>query len=186
MFVTLEKLDLLIIGNFIEGGKYTPEYVNIKIGQQRPSLASQDNIFEGDWYYPQIYGIVGTLFNENIYFCGGGALPTLCDIEGYLSTSMCRSFSLKTYNLFTLNIVMKEERTFAQSMRFENNTWLIMGGEDSQGAISDTIEYLDVNGTNFIIGHKMPEYFSRHCAKMLNSSHLFTTGGSKQSTSTRG
>ena len=76
---------------------------------------------------------------------------------------------------------MLEERTFAQSVLFENNTWFIMGGEDSHGNTSDTTEYFDANGTNFIYDYKMPEHLSHHCAKMFNTSHLFTTGGSKHS-----
>ena len=114
-------------------------------------------------------------------FCGGGTLPSPCDIDEQFSTSKCQSFDLMDLTLTTLDITMTEKRTFAQSMLFDNNTWFIMGGEDSQGFISDTTEYLDVNGTDFAHGFKMPEQSSCHCGKNINGSHLFTSGGYKRS-----
>ena len=181
----LEKLDILIVGNNIQSAKFAPEIVNIANlnGKNKSKLSSNDITFDEFWHF-HIYGMVATVINEEIYICGGGVLPSTChNIEHIFSTSRCQSLNLKEYTLTTLNISMTEERTYAQSMVFENNTWFIMGGQDSLGNTSDTTEYLDVNGTNFLNEFKMPEHFSHHCAKMINSSHLFTTGGSKHSIS---
>ena len=169
----------------MQSAKFAPEIVNIAHlnGKNKSKLASNDITFDNFWHF-HIYGMVATIINEEVYLCGGGVLPSIChNIEIIYSTMQCQSFNLKEYTLATLNISMTEERTFAQSIMFENNTWFIMGGQDSQGNTSDTTEYLDVNGTNFLNESKMPENMSRHCAKLINSSYLFTTGGSKQSIS---
>ena len=76
---------------------------------------------------------------------------------------------------------MLEERTFAQSMIFKNDTWLILGGQNSQGITLGTIEYMNSNEMIFESYSNMPENVAHHCAKMINVSHLFTTGGSKVS-----
>ena len=171
----------MIVGNYIESGNYLPEIVGIANDQNQFKLGFQNISFRDVWD-PPIYGMVGTMLNRKLFFCGGGALSSTCDTEGYLSTSKCNSFDVQDYTLNLLDIEMLEERTFAQSMIFENGTWFIMGGQDSQGIASDTTEYLyTLNEDYFMIGSVMPEYLSHHCAKMINSSHLFTTGGAKRS-----
>ena len=177
-----KKLDLLIVGNDFTSGNYVPEVVNIANYENRSKLASQYLSFNDIWA-PRVYGIVGTIIREELFICGGGVWPTKCHTEIIFSSSRCQSFNLKEYTLTTLDVAMTEERTFAQSMMFENDTWFIMGGQDSQGTPSDTTEYLDVNEMIFVSKIIMPENFARHCAKMINGSHLFTTGGSKHSRS---
>ena len=168
----------MIIGNYFEMGRYVPEYVNLANGHNKSKL-SWSGISFNDIWSSHIYGIVATLINEQMIICGGGEFTSTCNSDVVVSTTRCQSFNLKEYTLATLNLSMTEERTFAQSMVFENTTWFIMGGRDSHGIATDTTEYLDINGTNFVSHSKMPEYFSHHCAKKINNSHLFTTGGLK-------
>ena len=180
---SIENIQIFIVGNSVESNKYIPEFVSISSDKNQPKLAYNDITFKDVWL-SHIYGMVGTIINQEIYICGGGVLPSTCpSIDNVLltSTSRCQSYDLKKYNLTTLDVSMTEERTFAQSMMFGNNTWYIMGGQDSQGIASDTSEYFTANGTIFVNGLKLPEHFSHHCAKLINTSHLFTTGGSKYS-----
>ena len=58
-----------------------------------------------------------------------------------------------------------------------------MGGQNSQEITLETTEYLDANKNIFEPYSTMPESFSRHCAKMINATHLFSTGGSKRPSS---
>ena len=160
-----------------------PEFVNIASGQNQSKLASQQISFHEIWDF-HIYGMVGVALKEEIYFCGGGTWPSTCQsIDRIRSTKTCQSFNLKEYTLTHLVISMTEERSFAQSVRFENETWFILGGEDSEGHASDTTEYMNADGTSFMNGARMPEHVTRHCAKMINSTHLFITGGSRKSSS---
>ena len=85
-------------------GKYVPEFVQIGSSQNKSKLISQEMFSQERLYFPHIYGMVGTVFNGTIYFCGGGAFPSTCDIYGYLSTSSCKSFNLKEYTLNLLDI----------------------------------------------------------------------------------
>ena len=182
----LENIDILIVGNHIQNAKSTPEIVNIaKLNANNISKIESNKVTFDDFLDFHIYGMVATIINQEIYFCGGGTSSSECHtiIDNIFSTPHCKSFNLMKYTVTTLNISLTEERTFAQSVMFENNTWFIMGGQDSQGNTSDTTEYLNANGTYFLSDSNMPEHFSRHCAKMINSSYLFTTGGSKQSIS---
>ena len=167
------------MGNSIESGNYIPEFVNIGHGQNRSKL-SQSITFKDIWSSHN-YGMVGIIVNEEIYLCGGGVLPSKCHTDEYSSTSRCQSFDLIGYTLTTLDFAMTEERTFAQSMMFENSTWLVMGGQDSQGITTDTTEYMDVYNMTFESHSAMPKQMALHCAKMINSSHLFTTGGVEHS-----
>ena len=183
----LGNLLLMRVGNSIKNNNYGPDIVYIGNNQYKSKLPSQDITFKDIWETAPIYGIVGTIINEGILFCGGGTMYSCYDLmHRFFSTSKCQTFGLKDYILTPMDITMTEERTFAQSMMFDNNTWFIMGGQDAQGATSDTTEYLNMNKNlrnGFVSDSKMPEYFAGHCAKMINNSHLFTTGGFKNSSS---
>ena len=179
MYTSPDKLHLFILGNYIEKGEYRPEFVNIAIGQTL--LASQEIKFNDVQKISHIYGMIATVINdEEIYLCGGGEWRTSCTFDRFISTSNCQGFNLKDYTLTTLEIAMTEERTFAQSVMFENNTWLILGGQNSQNITTNTIEYLNTDNITYFLQHsRMPEHSAYHCAKMINKSHLFTTGGIK-------
>ena len=165
----------------MESGNYLPEFVSLANNKNISNLASKDISF-GDIWDKHVYGMVGTILKGKIYYCGGGVLPSTCDMdEVYSSTSRCKSFDLMDYSLNLLDIEMQEERTFAQSTMFDNGTWFIMGGQNSQRITSNTTEYLSTSNDHFMNGLEMPDFFSHHCAKMINSSHLFTTGGYKNS-----
>ena len=171
----LGELQIFIVGNAIEGQYHAPEFVGI--GTDNTKLPVPEDIYCKNIFAPQLYGMVAAVLKEVIYMCGGGQYFYNNGAQGFLSTSRCQMFDMDHYEWIDLNISMRENRTFAQSMILGNNSWLIMGGEDSQGAISLSTEYLDIDAIGFPENIELPLQFSHHCAKIINASHLFTTGG---------
>ena len=164
--------------------QYKPEVI---------SIAGRNSFTEWAWgpqellsrKTPQMFGMVGAIIQNELYVCGGGSQATYYNHQRFLSTSKCQSYDITTNLWTTLDIALITARTFAQSMLFENNTWFVLGGEDSYGVTLHTTEYLELGSSNFMNSNPTPTPFSKHCAKMINATHLFTTGGLKNDASTR-
>ena len=172
----LGPLVLLITGADIEDVPFLPSLTLIDAGSSFSNWNFQELNFN-DYLNPHLYGMVATVLDEKLLVCGGGKFSSNYSSEDYRSTSKCLTFDLKILTWKNMNISMKEERTFAQSMLFDNKSWLIMGGHNSHGIALDTAEYLAFNDVDFVRNVSMPFDFTMHCAKMINSSHIFTTGG---------
>ena len=165
----------MVIGNNIDG-HFSPELISIGANKRYSKWTSQKMTFN-EIMDSHKYGMVGVVLNEIIYTCGGGQILSNYSTEEYSSTAKCQIFDLESYTWINY-ISMREERTFAQSMVFKNNSWFIMGGQNFQGFTLDTTDYLDSNATYFVADFtQMPDSFAQHCAKMINTTHLFTTGG---------
>ena len=193
MINPLGELLLFIVGNssYSRDDSPAPEIISISETKNYSKWTSltEEMAYNALWD-DHTYGMVGAVLNELLHVCGGGKFPSMFNaaeevIEEIRATATCKSFDLKTYTWSELSYSMKESRSFAQSIVFENDTWFIMGGIDSQGEALVTTEYLNINQTQFVTANiRIPERSAKHCAKKINSSHLFTTGGNKSMTAT--
>ena len=154
-----------------------PLFISLGSDKNNSNLPPADDMSCKNTMDPQIYGMIATVLNGIIHMCGGGQHFYNNAIQGFFSTSRCQRFNVQQYNWENVDISLKEDRTFAQSIMFANNTWFIMGGRNSRGIVLETTEYLDANATEFVYNINMPMRFAQHCAKMISHSELFTTGG---------
>ena len=70
---------------------------------------------------------------------------------------------------------MNEKREFATSVVLPNGTLFILGGEYGDNSLTTT-EVL-VDNDYFDYGIDLPEEFYKHCAVLVNSTHLIIAGG---------
>ena len=179
------ELLIFIVGNSAKNKSATPEIVSLPAKQelsQWTDLPNELTLYNTIWDF-NMFGMSGIKRGKEIHLCGGGKHSTFLGGE-FAATRRCQIFDLKTYSWTNLNLSMIYERIYAQSLSFENNTWFLFGGEDSQGTAQNSTESVDSNQKEFIDGIDMPEKFSKHCAKLANASHAFTTGG-KEGTTTK-
>ena len=81
---------------------------------------------------------------------------------------------------------MIETRLFASSALLKNGTFLVLGGLDGNEINSKSIEQLEYSSSQFLYGPEMPEAFAKHCATIINSTHVFMAGGLQRRASPRG
>ena len=181
-FTHTGELYLFIIGNS-QGLSPMPELLSIS---SRANLSEWDSLprdlllYNGAWDF-NMHGMVGALINDEIQICGGGKFylsNSFTDpVDEFVATTRCQRFDFESYTWSTLGVSLLQQRTFAQSVVLENGTWLILGGQDSQGRTHDTTEFLDVNATEFVFGVEMAKRLAKHCVTMVNRSLLFAAGG---------
>ena len=159
-----------------------PEIVSISSNKNYSTWTSDDLSIYKEIWNQNLYGMVGALIQDTIYICGGGKKISGKYLEAYASTDKCQTFELKSYSWAELDLTLTQERSFAQSLMLDNDTWFIMGGQDFHERSTHSTEYLGSNSTGFVPGIAMPEMLAKQCAKMINSSQLFITGGRDNST----
>ena len=166
------------MGNSLEGivSVSTPEIVGIGFKEDDDALSTftflhkELEIYNDVWDY-SIYGMVGTIFEEDFFICGG---VTRINRQ---TTNRCQTFSLKTYEWQESNITMNEHRSFGHALSFPNGTFAIFGGSDIEGKSLNSTEHLSLNLDAFLSGPDLPERFSHHCVSLVNETHMFIAGG---------
>ena len=132
----------------------------------------------------EIEGMVGTVIRESELLLCGKPLMKIMNFKIVWTTNNCHVFHFGTYSWIDKNISLNEDRIFSQAIDLATNeankTFFLMGGfnENSLSKYSlQTTEYLNHDENIFHNGPEMPEAFGAHCAKAVNATHIFTSGG---------
>ena len=126
----------------------------------------------------QFVGMIGMFRGKELLLCGK-PLAKLENFENVLTSNNCHGFNFETYSMVDRNISLNSDRIFSQSVMLENGTVFVMGGFNvgNYSSILKSTEYLNTNSSEFLMGPDMPDHAARHCAKLINSSHILTSGG---------
>ena len=173
---------MFITGNSLDNVAGTPEFVGISSPETKTSklmsLLEKDLKVYNQIWSNNLYGMVGAFRNDQIFICGG-------IINGALVTNRCQAFHLDIYE-WRPQGHLNEQRAFAKSVMLANGTFIVTGGLDVAHSALNSTESLNTNSHSFIKGPDMPEYLARHCAKRINISHVFISGGFKVRALARG
>ena len=117
-----------------------------------------------DFPHEHSKGAIGTFYRGNNVLCGGELAGRICHQYSFLDHEWIKSpFALTT------------ERSIAAGVMLNNESWVVLGGNDFNGDPQPTVEVM--TDELFKEGFLWPEAVSGHCMKYVNASHLFVAGG---------
>ena len=116
--------------------------------------------------------MVGGLIRGKILLCGGGSID---QSDSCSTTDRCQVFDLQSYE-WSETVSMLESRTYAQAVTLKNDTLFIIGGMDRDCLPRNSTEKLS-RLMSSIRDVEVPLKVARHCAMLINATHVFVSGG---------
>ena len=129
----------------------------------RPSCPKPPN-----FPYSNSLALIGMFINNQIVLCG-----FLEDL------SSCYGLDIEThFNWIKLYLHLLEERSQAATVKLEDNSWLITGGQKYYGGAPKLLNTTEiVSEEKSVFSSELPQPLSGHCAITINSLIIFIAGG---------
>ena len=122
---------------------------------------------------PQRFPIENTL---TLYSTLKAGEPLLCGFSD--QEKGCFRYQILENNWVMEEYSLLENRTHASSVSYNNNSWIITGGQKYTGGAPVLLDSSEIlRNHEFTQGPMLPIPLSGHCSVRLNEGHIFITGG---------
>ena len=102
--------------------------------------------------------------------------PLLCGFSE--QEKGCFKYQILENNWELQQFVLLENRSRASSVSYENDTWIIIGGQDYDNGLPVVLNTSEIlRNCSFTQGPNLPTALSGHCSVKSNLDHIFIVGG---------